>query len=583
MKKSLVILLIAAAVVVAGGSLLLRQSSNNKSSPRLEKPAAEKTLPAGQSVSSTPGQAGYPASSSAQQINDPDWTTWRNDVLGIKFSYPKKWGEPVTDPLENITDLGAIAQDTTGKVVFDNSITISFGNGDSHVSVSLFNDVYPGEVAPGQQYLTDNFRQLRQSGNICNYKVEYNPDHLYWDTAPHEVYSECHGGDKTTLLRNYNTQNHYYNYGLWNSAYKKLQNGYFDNLLAEYWLGDTPNISKDTLTLDDFFIYKLTEGSSTLAEYEKNKADFEKFISSIQVYQPVKKPRAQFKDIKNEDPNITAIRKYYYNIYIGDLPAAYAMYQKQPVKYATYAEWYATTVVANPYDIKKIGPDTYQFMVDFQDRNQKPTVYRTTMKVSNGKLTTISAEEITSQQVKSGGLSAFTKAFRGYNYVILSKNNQEFTVEKAPNDYINSVGDALFFDGLEFSPLGHYLAYSASGWEWYSAHVYDINAGELQTFDAAAAYGFSKDEKMFYACADDDEGGVYYVDVYSLPNFKLKENLLDLAGAGKSMIGLQCDYDAANNRLTAKISCVANADATPCNWVKTVEYDFNTDKATIVK
>jgi hypothetical protein len=85
------------------------------------------------------------------------------------------------------------------------------------------------------------------------------------------------------------------------------------------------------------------------------------------------------------------------------------MYQDKKVSFETYKEWYKDTLMANPLEFEKIGDNRYQFKVQFQDNNQKQKLYRVVMEVNKEKIIPISSEEIITNPISFGNITAFVK------------------------------------------------------------------------------------------------------------------------------------------------------------------------------
>lgn len=335
---------------------------------------------------------------------------------------------------------------------------------------------------------------------------------------------------------------------------KKLNNGYFDYLSV----------------------------SQKIQEEINNNDDYEFFINSIKSITPLQDNKT-FSEIKDdEDVNISIIKRYYNYIIAQELTQAYDMYLYKKIDFDQYSEWYQFTIVAKPYQFETIGNNEYQFYVDFQDENKKPQTYRITMEVIDGKINTISSEEITSEEISFDNLSAFTKNTRGYNYVVLKKDGEEIIIDKAPDDPLNNISESLFFTGLEFSPNGDYLKYKAFGWEWVIGRVYDINNNQ-QSLDllSMAQNGFTNDEKYFYSCANNMMSGDSYVLIYSVPDFKMIKSGNDFGIFDEFFFNLDCQLLPDENILEIVTSDFAseyeNKDSK-----KTVIYEYSFDNQALI-
>ncbi len=88
------------------------------------------------------------------------------------------------------------------------------------------------------------------------------------------------------------------------------------------------------------------------------------------------------------------------------------------------------------------------------------------------------------------------------------------------------------YDGIKFSPKGGYLLAKTSGWEWSGNEIYDAkNWREISGEDINNAisgygeFGFTNDEKYFYACTVDGLASWYGGYVFSVPDFKPLYNI----------------------------------------------------------
>ena len=122
-----------------------------------------------------------------------DWKQYKNDVLGIEFYYPEKWGEPRTEPVPHITSLAHVVDTFTGDNEYNNNIVISF-SGDSSPWVRIFNERF-AVSADEQAYnyyngIAGNISDMKKSGNACDYKVDFS------------YLTGCNNGIKEMLTQN---------------------------------------------------------------------------------------------------------------------------------------------------------------------------------------------------------------------------------------------------------------------------------------------------------------------------------------------------------------------------------------------
>lgn len=524
-------------------------------------------------------------------VLEDSWEIWRHNILGIEFIYPEKWGEPITKPSNYITDLSTINEryKEYNDHIYKYAVTIGFENGGP--KIEIYSDDYPGEKYPNAQtyYLgaIDNFQKLITTSNICDYKIEFKKNPTNTGTV-YEKYSECNNNVKTTFFETekffgWGNIGTIFEYTTKYYGFKKLRNGFFNNLLTAFAVGYSGQLY-NKINYNDFFDLEfVNQGKISKEEHEQNKSDFIKFVNSINVYDPEPLPVKEFKIIKNEDPNITTIRKYYYNIASGNLQEAYNMYLQKKVNFDEYKSWYENTVVANPNNFEKLEDGSYHFFVDLEDHNSEPKKYRTIMRVENNKIKTLSSEQITSELISFEDMTAFTKNKQGYNYIILSKDNKEIVIEKASDDYSKNLGEVKKYVRPKFSPKGNYLTYLSYGWEWSDGYVYDISKNEIVLkLSSMHQYGFSEDEKYFYACGASDMVGNYMASIYSTQDFQIDTDIFKILNEGTAM-NVKCELNEAENKLTATLSCFWKEKNVDCETEKIVEYNFNTDSLNILK
>jgi len=459
-----------------------------------------------------------PMPMAAEEIKVPaEWKYYKNEVLGISFYYPPEWGDPYTSPSRAITNLAKINEKykDTGSI-FAFMVKINFPRENTPV-ITIYNDEYKGRLYPNAYAYRfgpiDNFLEMKKSGDICKYKIKFDHRPDYEGTFD-EVYSKCSNKVRTYITRNrevYFGTKVLYNYALRDSSFIKLQNGYFDNAFIDYFYSatQTPN---NKIDLEDL-------SKKAHESYQKDKKSFVIFVNSIKAFGPVLPKEKSFQIISGEDPNITTIRKYYFEITKGNLQNAYNMYKEKKVSFETYKEWYKDALIANPVEFKKMGDNCYKFKVQFQNHNQEQELYRVTMKVDEGKIIPISSEKIIESPISFGNITAFVKQRFSKTYLVLSENRKEQILDEGSNSLL---GDSPIIAGpLKFSPEGNYLISHVYGWEWHGINVYDVkNKKRVLKLCLPFVANFTPDEKYFFACARDDFFGAYYNIIYSVPDFK---------------------------------------------------------------
>jgi len=511
-------------------------------------------------------------------------TSFKSDVLGVKFCYPDEWGIVKTEPVEYLTDLnGAVDQYSENTHnTYSNSLFITFSK-NSSLKVRLFNEKYGGEYYPNARaydagYI-DNISTLKKSGNICDYKINFDGNWDGKDTLK-EILNECPVDIKTVFVENTRYfDKTLYEYQLESMAYKKAQNGVFDNLLATYSFARSKQLAEKVSTVDGLYnngtVNNFTENQAFTNDYytEQTKA-FKDFIKDITIYKPIKPSQEAFKEIKGEDANITLIRKYYWNLSGGKFDDAYGSYSK-PVK--TLDE-YKTSVkdlyTGTPRDFRKLADNKYDFYLDYQAQNTKPTVYHYVVNIVNNKIEFEVSEEITTPMVKSGDYTAFAKRIDMKIYMILKKGDEETVVEEGSADYdsTSNIGIQKIFHDIKFSEKSGYLIYSTMFYEGQTVNIYDITKQKVVVkSEGSTTYGIDSTETHAYACAS---GGMSATvgSVYSLPSGSV---LFDAYkdSANDSYIDIECSYDKNQQRVTMVLS---KSDSKIDD--KTIKYDLSTEK-----
>lgn len=518
-----------------------------------------------------------PSVSSASEVNNQDqlgdkkdnnqaiqnvpvgWKAYRHEILGIEFIYPESWGKPKTEPRSAITKLDGIADefDREENANYD-SVTIRFAGEDNSSlnfdvpSIRIFGNKYRGEHYPNLQAYeygyVDNIESLKKSGNICDYKINFETE--YKSTLT-EIKNSCKDNVKEAIIRDKkffgewsdedgtSEEWYLYSYDVKQLGFVKLQNGFFDNVLAMQVLGDTPQMED---TADQNVIYsKLKTGllNNKIVNEEDlalRRKEFSEFISSIHSFAPEIPVQKAFENISGEDSNITKIRKFYWLISSGDLKNAYGMYaNKSGVPFEKFNGWYKNVFFAKPVDFKKTGDKQYEFIVRYQEQNSESTKYRVVMKIEDEKVHTISSVEILTAEVSFGDMKAYAIRRDDKNYVILEKNGKEEIIDQGDAEYIKdekgeyeNLGNVKYFYNIRFSPKGNYLIYMMGGYEWSFSYVYDIAKKENVFNESAPSFfDFSPNEENLLVCTSSGMDSVASGIVYSVSDFKAKFNVLN--------------------------------------------------------
>lgn len=471
--------------------------------------------------------------------------------------------------------------------------------------IKLYSNEYKGKLCPDQKIYSyygvsagrsflpiDNFLEIKKSGNVCNYKtfpkINYDLRPSCRNDQVTIVYSKCNDKLKTYITQEKEpceigdgcetdpdlcrmcTESNFnlYKYKLKSIFLTKLNNGYFDNVLVNYLYNTTftpiNNLKPENILNENI-------------NHQEEEKKFTIFVKTIKAIKPISlptvhpqitgnkklrttttkqisSPKKIFQTIKDEDPNITIIRKYYFAITEGNLQKAYNMLRDK-TSLETYKEWYRNIIImAEPFEFKKLNDNTYQFKVKTQEYDVKePVLYRVTMKIDKEKIVPISSEEITMIGPSFKDMNIFEIQKGLEKILILSKNGKEQIIDKITmtvpgNDFCGPAG-------IEFSPSGKYLIYC----NYYieegpsrSIYIYDIlklNKKKVVEFGWEDEINFTQDEKYLIDCSSD--GGVY-----SVPNFKkiyrLKKALENIGLKDRIRcepycdMDMTCDYDEKN-------------------------------------
>lgn len=485
------------------------------------------------------------------------WNFFNHDVIGISFCYPKEWGNATTDPKQPITRLeGLVDEFDVEDNYYHNSFAINFDKNEN-VQLRFFNEEYGGEKYPNayayQYGYVDNIDKLKISGNICDYKMDFNHTWQY-EGKINETYATCDSTIKTAIIDKqeyFDKEVHISD--LKSFAYAKLSNGYFDNVLLTYAYGGTTQLER-----------KFDAVGPLLAEIKKSEEDFaaeqekfESFVKSIKTFLPVDEQQEEFVVESGEDEGITAIRRYYWLIAGRKFDEAYAM--KAPENRGTYEEFlkqYKNVYIANPYDFQKIGGNGYSFLVEYEDHNEPKTKYGVKMTVADGKLTTTFVEEFKDKSASFGEYTAFAVNRGGKSQLILKKGENEKIVDEGDAEYnedFSNIGEVKSFSQIKFSDNGNYLIYTMSGYEWIVSYIYDVReAKTLKGFDSAyvgEGFGVTPDEKYLYVCAGAGMTEGNPGEVYTLPGMV---KVFD--AGGEKYFDRKCRYEKSENAIVFNLS-----------------------------
>lgn len=533
------------------------------------------------------------------------WKEYYHDVLGIAFCYPEIWGKPGTDPITNLTSISNLPETFKNQnIYYDNTLNITFGKSGS-LRITLFNDQYQGMLEgnandPYEYYqsgATNDVINLKNNRDICSYVIGYYPGN-YTSTQAKSlltIYWDCKNKVKTVLTK----EQHFYDsvkytYDLRLLAFKKTSNGYFNNILINQTIDHADQIKENLGTFDDFFTAEKTfsyNGKSVQVknkeQFEKERQQFEKFVSSMVAYKPPKRQKTEFQDIVGENPQITTIRKYYWLLSNQEVKAAYEMVSnKKSITLEKFRNWYGNINYAKPRDFREIGEATYEFHVDYEDQNNPETIYRIRMQVVGDQVNTQFSEQYLSEVATFGSYSSYVSKRGTKIYVLLLKDGNEQIIDQAVADYnseYSNIGEVEYFFRPIFSTSGKNLIYEVGAWEYGGLSIYNIKRGKkVARLDYPENYGFSADEKYLYYCTSagiaTGPGGT----VYTFPDMKVVYNLDKLveSDAYKEYMYVDCKYDSSKNDIIFRFN---NDNGSEKSSEKKVIYHLDSQKEELVK
>jgi hypothetical protein len=196
-----------------------------------------------------------------------------------------------------------------------------------YINFDFINNQYPGHTYPNSdahQYgPIDNFEILKKSQDICQYHFNFKNKINGRNVIFIERDNKCKNNIKTTLFfENPDTKNSrdekYFNYQIKQYFYKKLNNGYFDNLLISNLLTSYQGPESD------LNFNQVISRNEQKTPYELSVSNFKKFVESINTFNPparISLISPQKSD--NQDQNINTIYQYYYYLANQKLLDAY--------------------------------------------------------------------------------------------------------------------------------------------------------------------------------------------------------------------------------------------------------------------
>lgn len=557
-----IVAILLGVFLIAGGGLLGWRAYNGQKEAEREARKDEARWQKNRELLASKRGGGENKESKKENGKAGNRRPYRNEVLGISFSYPGEWGDASVEPNNYITDLESFIEQATKNAdnLYYGSLAIVFSKMPD-VEIRMYDETVPGEDYPN--YGRSDFSRLKESRSICDYSVSV-AQGKFDKSSVAEIYNDCSGGIKTYIVKEtqyfdpdkyFGSQKgpgYVYSYALAQAAFFEAQNGFYDNILIKYSPNFFSQIKETRVAPDDFFkkdFYPDKQRRQISKEsYMNESGEFKDFVGSMSFFAPPERTIAPFSAPDGEDPDVTLIRRYYYHIETGNLDAAYTSLGKNAPGRPDFDSRYAKTYKARATDIKKIGDGSYQFLVDFQLQNTEPELYRVTSTVSGGKIIPASSEKITSPFVFSGNKYAFAKEEKGSRHVIVYDGKEEVEVAEDKN---GKPTENTFFEKVRFSPQGNYLMYDRIAWEYFEAALYDIN--NRKNIDLDAPYSkldFTPDEKYLFYCGASEVGGTFTGGVLKAPDFIFDGELCPLCALKQTGYRqIDCDYDDSRKEI----------------------------------
>ncbi len=212
--------------------------------------------------------------------------------------------------------------------------------------------------------------------------------------------------------------------------------------------------------------------------------------------------------------DIGLIEQYYSLIGEGKLEEAYAMKYDTKTTFKTFQGWYKNTASATVRDIEENPDHKYSFYVDLINKDKTEETYMVKMDVIDGKLKTTSSVAVPEMSLRLAVKD-------GIEYLYLDRKGQAELI--APNFTNAGTNDENHMTDYKFLQGNKYIAYSVTGTASRTTEVYKISSKQVVvSLTDPSMYGFTDDERFFYACQGAGMMGGY------LDIFKVKGDTLSL-------------------------------------------------------
>ncbi len=430
------------------------------------------------------------------------WKVYRDDTLGIEFSYPNKWGDPISS---DISTLKSRLYDIKKN---PNYISIYFKS-TNFVTLTFFNDKFlenspndwsrydEGYMLSDWPYYEGNIEVLNQTGNICDYHIGRDYTNYDYNTKSPgtltEIGNNCKNGIKETVVEKKQGEGLYL-YNLNYFAFKKANNPLFKNVLIKYYSSYSLPPQKNQISYGDF-----------MKKYSYNNSDFYDFVKSFKTVEHVKKDKNKIVYLPSDSVNVKIVKDYYNFIAEGDYVKAFS-YLINPND--TLERF---TLSNSPNQVVKSVNDINGSLVEVLLQSQSSTMYHEVFEVVDGKLNKKTEEIVYEKMSSNDGVETYI-AYRykeGKTVFVLQKNGQEKKEIPFEDD----------FDTAKLSPKGKYLIYSNRNSD--SNYFYDIAKNKLlegSIYDGQ----FSGDETAYFLCSAGD------AKIYNMSDLSVRFDLLKL-------------------------------------------------------
>lgn len=205
--------------------------------------------------------------------------------------------------------------------------------------------------------------------------------------------------------------------------------------------------------------------------------------------------------------DVGLIEKYYSLIGEGKLEEAYAMKYDTKTTFKTFQGWYVNTASAVVRDIEENPDHKYSFYVDLVNKDKTEETYLVKMEVIDGKLKTNSSvlvPEMSLRLAVKDGIEYLYLDRKGESEIIVTHDTRSIPYEET------------HIESYKFLQNYKYVSYEILGTAEKTMYIYKISAGKnIFSIFTPGIFGFSNNEKYFYACQGTGMMGGY-VSIYKV-------------------------------------------------------------------